>query len=98
MDFSDIVFGEVLSQEPLTIKISDKIILNQNQIILSKNVSNHYLQINDNPKYLNNPNNEYDFSNKKNIIVYNYLKTGEKVMLIKAVGGQSYFVIDRVFN
>ncbi len=96
MVFSDTVLGVVESVNPLSVKISDKIILREEQMILSRNVSDFVFELTENPLFPENVLNESDFKRRKKYIVYNGLKEGERIILAKADGGQVYFIIDRV--
>ncbi len=98
ISFSDIVFGTVISIEPITVKISDKLILNENQLVLSRNVSDFTAEFTENPEFSDNPSNPEDFKKRKKYIVYNSLKAGEKVIMTKAMGGQLYFIMERVYT
>lgn len=49
-----------------------------------------------NPATIGKPNHKHEIKDKKKMIVHNKLKVGEKVVLIKAYGGQSYVVLDRL--
>ena len=98
ISFSDIVFGTVISQNPLTVKISDNLILNENQIVLSRNVSDFTLEAVSNPEFPEDVSNISDFKKRNIYIIYNRLKEGEKVIMTKAYGGQTYFIIDRVYS
>jgi len=95
LDFSDVVLGEVLSVSPVSIRVSDKLVLNENQVVLSDKVTDYVVEITENPLCPENPSNDSDFKRRKKYILYNGLKVGESVIMIKAFGGQMYFVIDR---
>jgi len=95
MVFSDTVLGTVESVNPLSVKISDKIILRKEQMILSRNVSDFIFEITVDPLFPEDVSNQTDFKKRKKCFVYNSLKKGERVILAKADGGQVYFVIDR---
>ncbi len=97
-DFTDMALGEVISESPIKIKISDKIIISDKQFILANKLSDFTMEVNQNPKFPDEPLNEEDFLNRKKIIVYNHLKKGDNVILIKAQGGQIYFVMDKVWG
>lgn len=43
-----------------------------------------------------NSTHKHDIKGKKKMIVHNNLKKNEKVLLIKAIGGQKYVVVDRL--
>ncbi len=96
LDFSDAVFGEVMSVFPVSIRLSDKLILNENQIVLSNRVVDSVIEVTENPSCPENPSNNLDFKKRKKYIVYNGLRVGESVIMIKAFGGQLYFVIDKM--
>lgn len=95
-DFSDAVIGEVVSVNPLSFKISDKLIIGENQTELSRNVMDYIEEATDNPMYPDDVSNDEDFKRRIKRIVYNRLNVGETVILIKSFGGQRYFVLDRV--
>ncbi|MCI8806297.1 MAG: DUF2577 domain-containing protein [Clostridiales bacterium] len=95
MVFSDTVLGVVETASPLSVRVSDKIILREGQMILSRNVSDFIFEITINPMFPDDISNDDDFKKRKKYVVYNSLKKGEKVILAKADGGQVYFIIDR---
>lgn len=99
LTFSDFVFGEVISENPISVKISDKLILNESQLIFSKNVTDFVFEQTREPLFPNDISlDNEDFKKREKVIVYNHLKAGEKVVLIKAFGGQLYFIVDRVLG
>lgn len=99
LTFSDIVFGEVISENPISVKISDRLILNEEQLIFSRNVTDFVFEERRKPLFPNDISLENeDFEKREKVIVYNHLKAGEKVILIKAFGGQLYFIADRVWG
>lgn len=99
LTFSDIVFGEVVSEKPVSVRISDKLILNEEQLVFSRNVTDFVFEERRNPLFPDNISLENeDFEKREKVIVYNHLKAGEKVILIKAFGGQLYFIADRVWG
>ena len=95
MVFSDTVLGVVESDCPLSVRVSDKIILREEQMILSRNVSDFIFEATVNPVFPDDISNDEDFKKRKKYAVYNRLKKGERVILAKAEGGQVYFIIDR---
>lgn len=96
--FSDTVLGTVLSTSPISIKLSDKIILSENQLILSQRVSDFILEINSCPEFPDDISNKEDFSKRTKCKVYNSLKQDEQVIMAKTLGGQLYFVLDRAYK
>lgn len=103
-----IVFGIVKSEDPLIIEIEQKIPLNKNQLILSRNVTDYKTKISfDNPDITHNVNGylpgtthkidklEFTSDIKNDITIYNGLKKDEEVILIRLEGGQEFIVWDR---
>jgi len=83
MRMADIVSGMVISTSPLQIKIDQKLILYSAQISLTCNVKNYQTEISINGGM------------KQNCTIYNDLKVGDKVKMIRQNGGQHYLVIDK---
>lgn len=96
LDFSDFVIGKVISTNPIQIKISDKVILNENQIILTRNVSDFVTEQTQNPENYTDVSNDNDYKKRIKVTTYNRLEAGEMVAIIKDHSGQRFLVIDRV--
>ena len=107
----NIEFGTVLSSSPLVIRLSQKIKLTDEFLILTNAVKDHSVDVTVSWKTVKdkhqhgNGNNgqptdevEHDHAIKgiKKITIHNGLTEGEKVILLRVQGGQSYVVIDRV--
>ena len=84
-----VFFGTVKSASPLEINVEQKLTLSANQLILSRAVTDYETEI---TVDWNTPDKE---PHKHKIKVHNALKTGERVVLIRLSGGQSYLVADR---
>ena len=80
---ANVVFGKVINDSPLKIKIDQKLILTSAQLVLSQSVTNYRLSV------------TLDGASKT-MTVNNALKNGEEVILIQVAGGQKYIVIDRI--
>lgn len=78
-----VFFGVVKNEKPLEITVEQKLTLGEGQLILTRAVSDYETQV------------ETDGAKKK-IKVLNGLKVGERVVLIRLEGGQSFLVSDRV--
>lgn len=101
----DVVFGEVVKESPIEIQIDQKIILTQEFIILSRNVTDYEVDMtvdhmtekavggSGDAMYASH---EHQYKGRKKFLVHNALKVGEKVIMISAHGGQKYIVIDRI--
>lgn len=82
-EYSDVVFGTVVSTSPLSIQLSEKIILSEPFLIVSRYLSNYSQKIQLNGKY-------------REITVYNALSAGDKVTMIRMDGGQQFYVLEKL--
>lgn len=80
----EIRYGTVVSASPLKINIDQKMTLEQAHLELTRNVTDYEVQV--------SINNGIKQSHK----VYNALKQGEKVIMLRMQGGKRYIVWDRV--
>lgn len=107
---ADIFYGTVQSISPLTIFIDQKLILSEKFLIIPESLTDYETEISfDDPsiKQVFTTWNMEETSEstpskisfkekiKHKITVYNSLKTGEKVILLRQQGGQKYMVLDR---
>ena len=81
----DFFFGKVINVKPLKVLVEQKMTLGAAQLILTRNVTNFKTKV-----MIDNE--------TKEITIYNALKTGDEVILIKQKGGQKYLILDRVVN
>lgn len=106
-----IVFGKVISIEPLKINVEQKLTLTAAQLVLTRNVIDYKTQIS-----FDDPNVKQAFTTwdmgessesspskiafksitKHEITIYNALKVGDEVIMIQMQGGQKYIVLDKV--
>lgn len=106
-----VLFGTVVQEKPLEILVEQKMTLSEAQLVLSRNVTDFQTEISfDDPdikqqyttwdleESAESPPKKIAFKEKikHKITVYNALKTGEKVILMRCAGGQSFVVLDRV--
>lgn len=105
-----VLFGQVVSTEPLKITVEQKMTLTSKQLMLTKNVMDYETKIS-----FNNPSikqayttwniaetnesmpSKISFRDKieHDITIYNGLKAGDQVILLQAQGGQKYIVLDK---
>lgn len=83
---SDYIIGTVISAKPLKIKLSegDGLVLPGDFIHLTRNVTDFETKVTING------------GTKQTMKVFNALKKGDKVLMIRKWGGQDYIVIDKV--
>lgn len=104
---SGITYGEVVSINPLQIRIEQKLTLPAEFFKLTKAVTDHYVDmsvshVTENRSggggYAEFASHNHDYQGRKKFLVYNGLKVGEEVILLQVQGGQRYIVLDRVFD
>jgi hypothetical protein len=102
---ANMVFGNVISTNPLKIKVDQKLILTSAQLTLSRNVTDYRLSVtvDHTTESASGGSGDSAFAShnhaikgKKEITVHNALKNGETVILMQVSGGQKYIVIDRI--
>ena len=80
---ANMVFGKVTSEDPLKIKVDQKLILTSSQLVLSERVTEYRLSVTMDGV-------------RKTMTVHNELEVGDEVILMQLSGGQKYIVIDRI--
>lgn len=128
-----IVFGNVISVDPLKINIEQKLTLSMAQLVLTRNVTDYtvFMTVNHQTNQSQgsvdlthkhsftgstsndlshshscsgdtenggqkNLTHSHNYEGKKTFLMHNALKIGEKVIMIQALGGQKFIVMDRV--
>lgn len=79
------MFGTVTNVNPLKVNVEQRMVLDKHSLILSENVTDHdvSMMVDD---------------ERKTYRIYNALKTGEKVVLLRQQGGQKFIILDRVIT
>ena len=108
---ADIFYGTVQSISPLTIFIDQKLILSEKFLIIPESLTDYETEISFDDPSIKQVFTTWDMEEtsestpskisfkekiKHKITVYNSLKTGEKVILLRQQGGQKYMIVDRV--
>ena len=100
-----VYYGKVTKEKPLEINVEQKMTLSEAQLVLTKAVTDHYVDIEVNhlteqraggsgdPAFASH---DHEYKGRKKIMIYNGLKTGEKVLLVRFQEGQTFVVWDRV--
>ena len=91
-----VMYGTVLTDSPLKIKIDQKFILTKEFLILTKNVKDYETEATVNWTTESESGHNHGITGRKKIIIHNALKVGDKVMLLQEQGGQKYIVLDKV--
>ena len=100
-----VYFGEVISKSPLNINVEQKMVLGENQLILTRNVTDFVTMISVSWETEDQEGGEegtasethrHRISGQKQIVVHNALETGDEVILIRQQEGQKFIVLDRI--
>ena len=81
-DYSDIVFGTVVSENPLKVQISNQMVLTDAFLNLSRSVTDHKVRVKDG-------------GDTKTVTVLGALKKGDGVTMIRQDGGQQFYVLEK---
>lgn len=106
-----LLFGKVISDSPLKVLVEQKMILTMEQLVLCRNVTDFKTKISfDNPNVkqtftiwnvpetIESSQSKISFKStiQHDITIYNSLKTGDEVLLLRQQGGQKFIIVDRV--
>lgn len=80
---AQIAYGRVVSTTPLQVKVSEKLILTSEVLIVPEHLTDHEITLKTAP----------DIELKYTVM--NALKAGDQVVMIRNRGGQQYLIIDR---
>lgn len=104
---SDYILGVVESSNPLSIRVSQKDLITAEYLITTDAVRDYDVDIEVNHTtenraggggYAEFASHNHDYTGRKKIRVYNGLKPGEIVVMIRQRGGQQYLVVSRIHN
>ncbi len=101
-----IYFGEVVSKKPLKINVEQKMILGEQQLILTRNVTDYMapvtVQWETQTGMLTDgttaayPAHVHGLEGQKNFLMHSALETGDTVILLRQQAGQKFVVLDRI--
>lgn len=80
-----VVYGKVISVNPLKINVEQKLTLTKAQLIMTRNATDFKTNMTIN-------------HNTEEVTVHNSLVVGDKVLLLRLQGGQQYIVWDRLVS
>lgn len=101
---TDIVYGTVESIAPLKVRIDQKLLLEQEQIKLTRAVMDYEVEMTVDHKTENRSggggdaafeSHNHEYKGRKKFLIHNGLIVGDKVTMIRAHGGQQYLIIDK---
>lgn len=88
----NIVNGEVTSSKPLKVKINSKLILDEEDILLTKHLTDYKTELDISFSFTSHTE-THNVKTKADVIVKNSLKINDKIVLISYPGGQKYIII-----
>lgn len=101
----EVICGTVKQINPLKVELNQKLILEEDDLILTDNVTDFETEITTLEWFTENKgggsgdaafeSHKHELKGKKKIIVHNSLKAGEKVILLRVQGGQQFVVLNR---
>ena len=94
----NVLFGEVIEVEPLTISVEQKLTLKKEQLILSRSVTDYTLPVSVSWSTGSSDDHSHSISGSKTLTVHGALRLGEKVLLLRQAGGQKFVILDRVVS
>lgn len=83
---TQIAYGKVTSASPLKVKVSEKLILTSEVLVVPEHLKDHEVTLKD------QQNVETKYTMKS------ALKTGDKVVMLRNRGGQKYLILDRMVS
>lgn len=100
---TSIVFGTVVSIEPLKINVEQKLTLTTAQLILTNNVRDYELEmtvdhVTESTSGADFASHNHAYTGRKTFRVHNALVNGDEVILLQVQGGQKYIVLEKVVN
>lgn len=101
----DLRFGTVTCASPLKIRVTNQLILPESLLTVPQHLTNYSVEVDVDwmTELVEGGKDEDAFeehahpvTGKKKLKIYNALKVGDKVALLRKQGGQSYYVLDRM--
>lgn len=101
---STVVYGTVESISPLKVQVDQKLLLEHEQLKLTRAVMDYEVEMTVDHATENRAggsgdaefaSHNHDYKGKKKFLIHNGLIEGDKVTMIRAHGGQQYLIIDK---
>lgn len=93
----NIMFGEVVNSNPLSVKVDQRFTLTADFLILPESLTPLEIDLKHTHQYLNESvSSTTSESLPQKIIIRSGLKSGDKVIMVRVQGGQQYVVLDKV--
>lgn len=101
---TDLLFGTVLSLEPLKVQVDQKLTLEAESLKLTRAVMDYEVEMTVDHVTENQAggsgeaafaSHNHSYKGRKKFLIHNGLVIGDKVTMIRAHGGQQYLIIDK---
>ncbi|MCH7321790.1 DUF2577 domain-containing protein [Solibacillus sp. MA9] len=101
---TDVVYGTVESIAPLKVRIDQKLLLEQEQLKLTRAVMDYEVDMTVDHLTENRSggsdaasfaSHNHEYKGRKKFLIHNGLIVGDKVTMIRAHGGQQFLIIDK---
>lgn len=101
---TDLRYGTVVGINPLKIQITNRLTLPSRSVVVPKHLTDHEIEVTVSNSYgwkteLDSVTSTHDHDislERKKIMIHGALKVGDVVALLKAAGGQTYYILDKV--
>lgn len=101
---TSVVYGTVISTSPLKVQVDQKLILERENLKLTRAVMDYEVDMTVDHVTENRAggsgeaafaSHNHDYKGRKKFLIHNGLVVGDKVTMIRANGGQQYIIIDK---
>ena len=102
---TDIRYGTVVSASPLKVQISAELTLPQSVLVVPQSLTDYTVSVSVNWNTTSESggagesafaSHNHGINGTKSITIHNGLKVGDKVLLLRQQGGQSYIILDKI--
>ena len=102
---TDIRYGTVVSTSPLKVQISAELTLPQSVLVVPRSLTDYTVSVSVNWNTTSESggagdsafaSHNHGINGTKSITIHNGLKVGDKVLLLRQQGGQSYIILDKI--
>lgn len=92
----DLRFGTVTSINPLKVQVTNQFTIPESLLIVPQRLTNYSITVDVDWTTDGTGGHSHKIEGDRTMMIYNALKVGDKVALLRKTGGQSYFILDRI--
>jgi hypothetical protein len=103
---TDLRFGMVTSTSPLKVTVTNQMVIPESLLIVPEKLTDYTIDVTPLDWVTGNrsggggdsafSSHNHDITGRKQMIIHNALKVGDKVVLIRKQGGQAFYILDRI--